>query len=159
MPTTADLRKINILQDLPEAVLEKIVPLVKEAAYQENDVVFQHGHPADTFGMLLRGKILLNVEAAPGVVVSLGSIKAGYSFGWGVLLPGSTHRNDAVALEPCLVLLIPGEDLLQLMDRDREAGYHLLRRFVVILKNRLDRRTSQFVLAMDRQVEVEELAE
>ncbi|MEW5912158.1 MAG: cyclic nucleotide-binding domain-containing protein [Thermodesulfobacteriota bacterium] len=159
MATTADLRKINILQDLPEAVLTKIAPLVKETSYKENDIIFRHGELADSFGMLLRGKILLNVEAAPGVVVSLGSIKAGYSFGWGVLIPGSTHRNDAVALEPCLVLLISGEDLLSLMDRDRDTGYHLLKRFTTILKNRLDRRTSQFVLAMGQQVQVEELAE
>jgi CRP/FNR family transcriptional regulator, cyclic AMP receptor protein len=159
MATSEDLRKINLLRDLPDSVLEKLAPLAEEITYRENDVIFRHGEPADTFGMLLRGKILLNMEAKPGLIVSLGTIKDGYSFGWGVLLPGSNHSNDAVALEPCQVLMIQGQTLLDLLDHDRDVGYQLLRKFITIMKNRLDRRTSQFLLAMDRQVEVEPLVE
>ena len=159
MATAEDLRKINLMQDLPDSVLDKLAPLAEEVNYKENDVIFRHGEPADSFGMLLRGKILLNAEAKPGLIVSLGTIKEGYSFGWGVLLPGSSHRNDAVALEPCQVLMISAQTMLDLLDSDRDVGYQLLRKFITIMKNRLDRRTSQFLLALDRQIEVEPLQE
>ena len=107
--------------------------------------------------MLKNGKILLEVEVAKQIIISLGSIKSGYSFGWSALIPGSSHTTYAVCSEPCEVLIIPGNNFIELLKEDYTAGYRFMSEVMKVLKNRLDRRTGQFLKVMTKHPDIQKL--
>ena len=159
MVTVEDLKGINLLGGLTDQMLEKIPPITELHQFKEREVIFEEGAKADTFYLLKRGKILLQVELTEMIIISLGSIKSGYSFGWSALLPGSgsSYTSYAVCAEPCEVLTMPGDRFLDLLNNDHTMGYRVMDAMAKILKNRLERRTEQFLKVMSKHPDIQKL--
>jgi CRP/FNR family cyclic AMP-dependent transcriptional regulator len=154
MISIEDLKRIYLLQNLTDEMLEKMLPLTEVRQYKERELVFEEGEKANSFYMLKRGKILLEVELSETIIVSLGSIKTGYSFGWSSLVPDSTHTSYAVCTEPSEVLIIPGGSFRGLLDEDHTMGYLIMDGVTQVLKGRLNRRTGQFLKVISRHPEI-----
>ena len=157
MVSIEDLKKIRLLQNLKDEMLEKIPPLIEVKHFKEKDMVFKEGDKSEYFFMLKQGKILLEVEITEIIIISLGSIKSGYSFGWSALLGSASHASYAVCSEPCEVLAIPGERFLGLLNEDHTMGYQIMQEVSKILKNRLERRTGQFIKVMSKHPDIQTL--
>ena len=157
MVSMDDVKAIYLLEELADNLQEKICPMSEIRQYKEREVIYEEGDRAENFYMLKRGKILLEVEVAKQIIISLGSIKSGYSFGWSALIPGSTHTSYAVCSEPCEVLIIPGDKFLALLKEDNSSGYRFMNEVMKILKNRLDRRTGQFLKVMTKHPDIQRL--
>lgn len=151
------LRGIYILENLTDEMLEKIRPLIEPLQFKEREVVFEEGQKAENFFILKRGKILLEVEISEMIIISLGSIKSGYSFGWSALLSGPSHTSYAVCTEPCEVLATPGRKFLELLHEDDAMGSRVMEFVAKILKNRLERRTEQFLKVMSKHPDIQKL--
>lgn len=159
MVSLEDLRKIYILESLTDEMLKKMQPACQLHLFGERDVVFREGQKAENFYMLLKGKLLLEVEVSETIMISLGSIKSGYSFGWSALLSGASHTSYAICREPCEVLYIPGRKFRDLLNEDHIMGYEIMESVSKILKNRLERRTSQFLKVMSKHPDLQKLLE
>lgn len=157
MVSIEDIKAIDLFADLTEQMLEKICPMTELRQFNERDVVYEEGDKAKNFYMLKRGKILLEVEVSPMIIISLGSIKSGYSFGWSALLPGSTYTSYAVCADPCEVFFVPGNRFRELLDQDHTMGYQVMDATMKILKNRLERRTGQFLKVMSKHPDIQKL--
>jgi CRP-like cAMP-binding protein len=157
MVSMEDIKAIYILEGLPDQILEKICPMSEKQQFKEREVIFEEGDRADNFYLLKKGKILLEVEVAKQIIISLGSIKSGYSFGWSSLIPGSSHTSYAVCTEPCEVLITPGNKFLELLNEDHTSGHLFMSEVMKILKNRLDRRTGQFLKVMTKHPDIQKL--
>ena len=59
MVSREELKQIVILAHLDDRMLDKLMPLVDQMMYDQNDVIFKESDMADRFYMLKRGKILL----------------------------------------------------------------------------------------------------
>ena len=145
MVSAQELKKIYLVRHLDEAELEKIRPLCSIRIFSEKAVIFEQGQYADGFYMLLKGKVLLEVELTENIMISLGSVKPGYSFGWSSLFTGSKYTTSALCSEPCEVISLPADKLIDLMDKDPVLGYKLMKGALEILRNRLAKRTDQFL--------------
>lgn len=144
-----DLQKILLLQDFTEPMLEELKPLVQARECKEREIIFNENDPAEYFYALKRGKILLEVEVSPRVVMSLGSVKSGNSFGWSALSPSErTHKSNALCTEDCEIFCVAGAEFLNLLERHREAGYRVMQNIFAIFKRRLERRTFQLINVM-----------
>lgn len=159
MVSIEDLKKIYLLQNISNEMLERILPLARSKSYNERDVVCKEGQTADTFFMLKQGKILMEIEVSETVTISLGSVKPGYSFGWSALIPGSSYTRSAVCSEPCEVLSVHGNSFLGLLHQDHTMGFIFMESVVKILKNRLARRTGQFLKVMSKHPDIEKFLE
>ncbi len=157
MVSMEDVKAIPILEGLTDQILEKICPMSEIRRFKEREVIFEEGNRAENFYNLKRGKILLEVEIAKQIIISLGSIKSGYSFGWSALIPGSSHTSYAVCTEPCEVLITPGNKFMELLNEDHTSGYRFMNEVMKILKNRLDRRTGQFLKVMTKHPDIQKL--
>lgn len=160
MISIEDLRKIYLSQDLTDSMLEKILPIIQLLQFKEREVVFEEGDRADNFYMLKRGKILLEMEISEAIIISLGSIKTGYCFGWSALFPGSprqSYTSYAVCAEACEVFAIPGQQFLDLLNEDQAMGYRVMKFVAKILKNLLDRKTAQFLKVMSKHPDIQRL--
>ena len=157
MVSMEDAKAIYLLDGLSDQILEQICPLSETRRFKEREVIFEEGDRAENFYSLKRGKILLEVEVAKQIIISLGSIKSGYSFGWSALIPGSSHTSYAVCAEPCEVLCTPGNKLLEVLKEDHTSGFNFMNEVMKILKNRLDRRTGQFLKVMTKHPDIQRL--
>jgi CRP/FNR family cyclic AMP-dependent transcriptional regulator len=150
-----DLKTIYLMQRLTDPLLEKVRPMVESRFYEDRDVIFREGEKAQGFFMLLKGKILLEVQASEAMMIVLGAIKPGYSFGWSGLIPGEAYTTYAIAAEPSEVLVMEGGRFLGLMEEDHAIGFRIMQGVVNILKKRLERRTDQFLRTLRRHPDIQ----
>jgi len=154
MVSIEDLRNIYWLEKLSNRMLEKLSPYMKLHRFEEKDIIFEEGERAENFYMLKRGKVLLEVDLTKDVIISLGAVKTGFSFGWSSLLPDSTYTSHARCVEPCQVYSILGQTLLDIIEKDHTMGYIVMQGLVRILENRLKRRTVQFLKVMRQHPDI-----
>ena len=152
-----DLRKIVLLENVSDAMLGKMVPLLEMRVFGERDIIFQQGDDADMFYMLKEGKVLLEVDASDTISVSMGAMKAGFSLGWSSLFPGSSYTATAVCVEPTEIFAIPGRDFVRFMDGDHDNGYNIMWKITSILRHRLGRRTGQFLRAIEHHPDIQKV--
>ena len=157
MVTIEDFKKIDLLQHLSDDALQKILPLAKRLELNHGDVIFKEGEKADTFFLLKRGKVLLEVDISDIISISLGSVKPGFSFGWSALINDSTYTSGAICTEPCEILTVAGKKFQELLKKDHTIGYHIMTGLVHIIRNRLARRTEQFLKVMAKHPDIEKL--
>jgi len=157
MVSLDDLRQIYLLANLPESMMQELASLVQLRIFSENATIYREGEEAQDFYMLLKGKVLLEREASPSIMVSLGAVKSGFSFGWSALLPGWSYTTIAISAEPCEILTIPGRDILRVLEENHSIGYRFLTEVVKIYHRRLHRRTDQFLKALREHPDMERL--
>ncbi len=154
MVSLQDLKGIALFDNLTDGMLERLIPLAQEMSLEERQIIYEAGGPAEQFYCLKRGKVLLESELAPEFIISVGSIKPGYSFGWSALFQPASHTSYAVCAEQSEILVMPGDKLSGLLEDDRTMGYLVMQKSAKILENRLERRTAQFLKVISRHPEI-----
>jgi CRP/FNR family cyclic AMP-dependent transcriptional regulator len=154
MASVEDLKRIILFQNLTNGMLEQLLPMVHVQPFEERHMVYEPGDTAHNFYSLKRGKVLLEAELAPALIISLGAIKPGYTFGWSALLSSASHTSYAVCAEPSEILVMPGDKFLDLLNRDSSMGYMVMQKVAKILENRLERRTAQFLKVISKHPEI-----
>ena len=154
MVSIEELRRVILFQDLTDHMREELAPMVQIDSIGERQVIYEPGSKADHFYSLKRGKVLLEAEIAPTLIISLSAIKPGYSFGWSALLPSAIHTSYAASAEPSEILVIPGAKFLAILDQDPTMGYAVMRKIVQVLENRLGHRTAQFLRVISKHPEI-----
>ncbi len=157
MVSIEELRNIVLLQDLSGSMLEKIGQIAQLQIYSDGTIFFHEDEYPQYLHMLLTGKVLLEVEASANVNVTLGTIKPGFSFGLNALLPGEKSSVTAICVEPCEAISVHGVKLLDILSSDYELGYYLMSKLAAIYKSRADRRTSQFLKALENHPEIQKV--
>ncbi len=146
MVSIDDLKKILLLQDFTDAMFKKLRPLVQSREYKEREIIFNEHDRADSFFMLKRGKVVMEVEVSPRLVMTLGAVKYGFCFGWSSLSRADrTHKSNAICTEPSEVLWLPAEEFLRILDRHPDQGLVIMRNISLIFKQRMERRTAQLI--------------
>jgi CRP-like cAMP-binding protein len=154
MVSVEDLKKIALFEDLTDGMLDKLGSLVEVESFEERQIIYEAGNTADRFYSVKRGKVLLEAELAPAVIIALGSIKQSYSFGWSALRPSASHTSYAVCSEPSDIYTMPGDKFVELLDSDHSMGYRVMQKATTILENRLERRTAQFLKVITKHPEI-----
>lgn len=89
-------------------------------SYDAGEIVFQEGDPADSFHIVLDGRLAMTVTSADGRELTAGIIEREEIFGELALLSAGGHRQATVrALEPAETLLIYRRDFDHLRQRHR----------------------------------------
>lgn len=158
MLSIEDLKDIILLGHLDDKMLEKLLPYIDVLQFDENELIFREGDPADRFYFLKHGKILLEKQISDKISIAIGAVKPGYSFGWSAMLPkASSYTTRTVCAEPCQVYSIRASKIQALMEEDPAMGYRFQLRLLKVVKNRLDHRTAQFVTVLRNHPDIENL--
>ena len=151
-----DVRDIIILSHLTDEMLDKVIPHLDILNYEEEDIIFQEGDPADRMFFLKRGKILIEKRISGKISFAIGAVKPGFSFGWSAVMgEGMNYTGMTVCAEPCQVYSIRAEKIRNLLNSDHELAFLFHQRLMWVIKNRLDHRTSQFVTVLRNHPDIE----
>lgn len=125
-----DLKSIVILSYLKDEMLDKLLPIVDAMMFHEDETIFKEGDMAERFCMLKRGKILLEKRISDEITVSVGSVKADFSFGWSSMLEGDAYKSDAIAAGACEVFSFRRKKIVRLLNEDHSMGYLMNQRLL-----------------------------
>ena len=125
--------------------------------FDENEMIFKQGEPAERIFLLKKGNVLLEHRIADKMTVSMSSIKPGYSFGWSAMLDNDVYSTDAICAEASQVYTFRASKLKKIMEEDHTIGFIISQRLLYVLKKRYDIRTEQFVKTIKFHPEISKL--
>jgi CRP-like cAMP-binding protein len=127
----------DVFSGLEPAQLELIAGCGRNAHFDAGALLLREGDPANTFFLIRRGAVALEVHApdrGPLVIETLGD---GEVVGWSWLFAPFRWQMDGRAVTACSVVAFDGACLRAKADGDHELGYQLMRRFAANVVERL----------------------
>ena len=125
----------DIFRAMNKSFVKKIMDVSATESYEQGDLLFQQGDPANQFYILLRGRIKLtlvgNMQSV--YIVSHG----GEAFGWSSLIDRETYTASAECMTAVKLLRFDREKVLKIIEDDPANGLVFFKRLAGILGNRL----------------------
>ncbi len=149
-----DLKKISLLNGLPDDMLEIIAPEAQLSIYNTGTVLFETNEDIGIFYMLIMGQVALKIALSDDVNVILDTMQSGSSFGVASLVPGTNASSQAVCQEPCEVITLSSKKMTELFEKHNELGYRMMRRLANHYKNKMDNRTNMIQKTLDKTPEL-----
>lgn len=122
---------------LPPAHLGVVVGCAANRRFASGELVIRAGEEANEFFLLREGKVALEAAAPGRPPVVIQTLGAGEVLGWSWLVPPYHWKFDAVALAPVRAIALDGKCLRGKCEADPALGYELLKRFALVMEQRL----------------------
>jgi CRP-like cAMP-binding protein len=148
------LEQLGFLRDMASDDLEKIADIASIRDFDEYDVVFREGAPAEDIYLVVSGTVSLEVCAAGIGCKQILTLGPGELLGWSSLLGQSRYTARARTPQSARLVQINVRELMQLCDQDPRFGYDLMRRTALALAKRLSATRIQLVNVYGDQLPV-----
>lgn len=117
--------------------LELIAGCATNKGYQPGEYIFREGDPADTFYLIRKGRVGLEIFAPPSGALTVQTVRDGEILGWSWLFPPYRCSFDAKVVEPTRLVAFDGACLRGKSEDDHELGYQLMMRMAQVFTTRL----------------------
>jgi CRP/FNR family transcriptional regulator, cyclic AMP receptor protein len=124
-------------KDLKDEYVQLMVGCASNVRFDAGQFIFHEGEDANQFFLVRDGKIALEIFAAPRGPLTILTLEAGDVLGWSWLFPPFRWKFDARALEQTRALALDARCLRTKCEEDHDLGYELLKRFVMVVEQRL----------------------
>lgn len=131
------IRSHPILAGLAPEVLDELTGCARNVAFGKGALLLAEGQAADTFYLVRRGRVAIEVRAPMGDPLVVETVGPGAAVGWSWLVPPYTWQFDARAVEPVGAIALDGTCLRGKAEADPALGYTLMRRVAGVLLERL----------------------
>ncbi|MCF6247490.1 MAG: Crp/Fnr family transcriptional regulator [Desulfobacula sp.] len=145
MVNIEDLKRINMLKDIPEHLLEIVAKEAQLSIYGADTQLITVNAKVENFYMLIMGQVAIKRNVTPDVDVILEYIQSGHSFGTFALIEGSKAFYSAVCQETCEIITVSGEKMIRLFEKNHELAYYIMMDVSKRYKRFMDKR-SQMIL-------------
>jgi CRP/FNR family cyclic AMP-dependent transcriptional regulator len=105
--------------------------------FRPDEWLFREGGRADTFWLLRRGRVALQVHVPGRGDLTFETIEPGDVVGWSWLFPPYEWQYDARAVDEVHAVVFDGECLRGKSEADHALGHELMRRFGKVIVDRL----------------------
>ena len=128
--TSAKLRSIPVLNDLPAELLDTLVAQFGVEQYSADRVIFQEGDVGDRFYLIARGSVEVFRPARGAVAAErIAVLQDGDYLGELALLTNAPRNASARTITHCLMLTLPRTHFKRLLEDAPELKAHLLERY------------------------------
>lgn len=122
---------------LSEAMLKTLAGCAANEVFQAGDMVFREGGDADKFYVIRQGTVSVEVAAPPKGRLQLQTLHEDDVLGWSWLVPPYRWTFDARATTTARLISLDAVCLRKKLEEDHELAYHLMRRFIGVMGERL----------------------
>ena len=123
---------------LEERHIQLIVGCAKNVRFDEGEIVFHEGDPAEQFYFIREGLVAVELMIPQRGFATLQTVSEGEVLGWSWLLAPYRWRFGARTLQPTRALAFDGKCLRGKCEDDHDLGYELLKRFTNVVTERLE---------------------
>jgi CRP-like cAMP-binding protein len=127
----------DVFSGLEPAQLELVAGCARTAHFDAGALLLREGDPANTFFLIRRGAVALEVHAPDRGQLVIETLGDGEVVGWSWLFAPYRWQMDGRAVTGCSVVAFDGACLRAKADEDHELGYQLMRRFAANVVERL----------------------
>ena len=118
------------------------LPSSREESYQAQQIIFKGDDRAEYLYILKEGQVDLVTEipegsGRPARQITIDTITKGGVFGWSALVPPHSYVLYAICHKPSLVVVLSGDELSTLFERENRIGYKVLQSLTHIIGARL----------------------
>ncbi|MDE3067408.1 MAG: cyclic nucleotide-binding domain-containing protein [Verrucomicrobiota bacterium] len=132
------IREQPFFSGFEDKYLKLIVSCAKNVRFDEGDLVFREGDPANQFYLIREGMVAVHVMASQKGLVTVQTVGQGDILGWSWLFPPYRWHFDARTVRPTRALAFDGKCLRTKCEQDHGLGYEFLKRFTRIVVERLE---------------------
>ena len=133
------------LKNLDVKHLDTLLSCVSNVRFKEGDFLAQEGKPADQFFLIRSGRIAIEINALERGTMRIQTVNQGDVLGWSWLIPPFKWRFDARAVEEVRAFALDGKCLRTKCDEHTDFGYQMLKRFSLIMAQRLEATRIQLI--------------
>ncbi len=151
-----DLKRINLLKDFPNYLLEIIAKEAQLSIFGTDTQLFEADEDVHIFYMLIMGQVALTVKLTSDIDVILDYVQSGSSFCSSALIKGVKAPYSAVCQEPCEVITLSGKSMIPLFKENHELAYHMMFGVAKQYKKHLDTRAQMIMKTLDEHPEFKE---
>lgn len=127
-----------VFEGLEPSQVSLIVSYASEAQYKPGQRVFQRDFDAHEFFIVRSGSVAIEVPAIDGESLKIQTVGAGSLLGWSWFIPPYRWSFDARAVTQSSVISVNGDKLRASCDADPRLGYELIKRFAMLMAERLN---------------------
>ena len=117
--------------------LTLIAGCAQNVRFEDGEMLFREGEPADTFYVVRRGRVSLELHTPERGGLVIDTIEPGEVVGWSWLFEPYVWHFDARAAGPLRAIAFDGACLRGKCEDDKELGYGLMKRFAQVMIDRL----------------------
>lgn len=142
----------EVFAGLSPSQLQVIAACGRNQRFEAGALLLREGEPADTFFLIRRGVVALELQAPGPGSLRIETLDDGDVIGWSWLFAPYRWQMDARALEPRRLIAFDGACLRGKAEQDHELGYQLMRRFAATLLDTLQATRFQLLDVYGRAV-------
>lgn len=135
---TVYLAQHPIFKGLNQEHIALIGSLATLVEFETNQRVFEQDKPATHFFIVRSGAVTVEIPSIDGEPLAIQKLGSGSMLGWSWLISPYRWAFDARATSPSSVIAVDGERLRAACEVDPKLGYELLKRFAVLMAERLN---------------------
>jgi CRP-like cAMP-binding protein len=132
------LARVGLFAELTREELAELATCVRARRYTKGRIIFGEGDPGSHLYLVASGRVSVGVSSPDGRFLELHVFGPGEVFGELALLDDEPRSADAIAQEPCELLLLARTDFLRFLKAHPDVAIRLLR-----VLSRYLRRTNQ----------------
>lgn len=122
---------------MSEEMLRTLGGCAANEVFEAGAMVFREGGDADKFYLIRQGTVAVEVAAPPGGKVQLQTLHEDDILGWSWLVAPYRWTFDARATTASRLISLDAVCLRKKLEEDHELAFHLMRRFIAVMGERL----------------------
>ncbi|MFH1363815.1 MAG: cyclic nucleotide-binding domain-containing protein [Candidatus Omnitrophota bacterium] len=130
------LMEHSFFKDLDKKYLDIIIGCASNVRFKEGEIILKEGESADKFYLIRHGKAAVYIAKPSSITIQ--TISGGEILGWSWLVPPHYYRFSVRAVEDTRAIALDGKCLRDKCEKDTDLGYNLLKRFAVVITQRLE---------------------
>ncbi len=131
------LSEHDFFTDLDKQHIVKLAETASELEIAPGGLIFAEGGYADSAYAIVEGSVALELNMSHRGQHIVQTLHSGEVLGWGWLVPPHRWSFSALALEQTFLVRFDAEQLRDLLDKDCELGYVMMKRFAEVMTDRL----------------------
>lgn len=135
----------RVFDGLAPECLRAFAENARTISLQPREVLFQEGAPAEEFLLIESGRVAIEIFVQGRGHVSIETLGPGELVGWSWLVEPNRWHFDAIAVVPTELIAFSAEKTKRLMEANETCGFHLMRRFLPQIVQRLRATRMQFL--------------
>lgn len=132
------LGQLSFFSGLSGPQVDSLASCASATRFNAQQRVFKSDTDADKFYIVRDGKVGVEIPAIAGEPLRIQTLGNGGVLGWSWLIPPYRWLFDARALVPSDIIVMDGARLRELCEKDNALGYQLMKRFAVLMAERLN---------------------
>jgi CRP-like cAMP-binding protein len=129
------IQEADLFRDLRQETMTDIAATMVEESYPKGSVLFKAGEPADSFYLIVDGRVRLAVGTEAEIDYT--ASRPGEAFGWTGMVGRTTYVASAECATPCRLAKIEKEKLERILERDPATGMLFYKRLAAAVVQRL----------------------